>query len=121
LKIEQELGNRSGIASSLHNLGVLAQDQGDYTAARTYYEQSLKIKQELGNRSGIASSLGQLGRLAYLEKDYVTAVRCWVVAQSIFEKLGAPERAIALRDLAGLREELGEEAFNAVLAEALKE
>ena len=31
LEIQKKLGNQSGIASSLHNLGSLAQDQGDWT------------------------------------------------------------------------------------------
>jgi hypothetical protein len=43
-----------------------------------------------------------------------------MAAFGIFKELGAPEREIALRDLSALRQEVGEEKFNAVLAEAEK-
>ncbi|WP_189981432.1 tetratricopeptide repeat protein, partial [Streptomyces capoamus] len=55
LTIKEELGDRSGIASSYHQLGVLAQLRGDYQQAEERYRASLTIKEELGDRSGIAS------------------------------------------------------------------
>ena len=64
LKIDQELGDKSGVSSSLHNLGVLAQDTGEYEEARKLYQQSMKIKQELGDKSGVSGSLQSLGTLA---------------------------------------------------------
>lgn len=37
LALKKQLGHRSGIASSLGNLGNVALSQGDYAAARTYF------------------------------------------------------------------------------------
>ena len=37
LEIRRELGDRSGIAYSLNNLGIVAREQGDYVAARALY------------------------------------------------------------------------------------
>jgi Tfp pilus assembly protein PilF len=37
----------AGIAGSLHNLGVIAQDQGEYAEARRLYQQSLEIFERL--------------------------------------------------------------------------
>ena len=41
------------MANTYHQLGVLAQDRGDYNTTRKLYEQSLHIKEELGDRAGI--------------------------------------------------------------------
>ena len=54
MKIEEELGNRSGIAETLHNLGNVYYQQGNFEEAVKKYSQSMKIEGELGNRSGIA-------------------------------------------------------------------
>ncbi|MGW3411713.1 TIR domain-containing protein, partial [Streptomyces sp. NPDC000888] len=56
LTIREELGDRSGIASSYHQLGIIAQLRGDYEQAEERYRASLTILEELGGRSGIASS-----------------------------------------------------------------
>jgi tetratricopeptide (TPR) repeat protein len=41
-------------AAFRHNLGVLAQDTGDYGQARQFYQESLRIAEELGDRAGVA-------------------------------------------------------------------
>ncbi|MEC4887929.1 MAG: CHAT domain-containing protein, partial [Scytonema sp. PMC 1070.18] len=74
LKIHKEIGNRSGIANSLMNLGNAYSDLGDYRKAIDYHQQSLKIDKEIGNRSGIANSLNNLG-IAYRNLgDYRKAI-----------------------------------------------
>jgi predicted ATPase/DNA-binding SARP family transcriptional activator len=60
-------------AQALDGAGILAWRQGDYAAARTFYEESLAIQRELGNRGGIAWSLNQLGNLVHLQGDYAAA------------------------------------------------
>ncbi len=49
-------------------LGNLACSQGDYAAARKYYQDSLMLSKELGDRSGIAYALGGLGNLAFVTR-----------------------------------------------------
>ena len=92
--------------------------RGDYAEARRLYQESLKIAEELGDKSGIAISVGQLGRIAKLEGDYATAVQLWVVALGIFEELRSPKADIVRGWFARLRDELGEERFEEVLAKA---
>jgi predicted ATPase/class 3 adenylate cyclase len=64
LAIQRRLGDRRGMASSLHNLGNVAMRQGDIASARALYEESLAISRELGDWTGIASSLNDLGNVA---------------------------------------------------------
>ncbi|MFD0813041.1 tetratricopeptide repeat protein [Amycolatopsis umgeniensis] len=88
LTINEELGNRVGIASGYHQLGMIAQLRGDYVEAERRYTDSLTIKEELGNRAGVASSYGQLGILAQARGDYVEAERRYTDSLTINEELG---------------------------------
>ncbi|MEV0360262.1 tetratricopeptide repeat protein [Nocardia sp. NPDC050697] len=88
LTIEEELGNRAGMARSFHQLGILAQDRGDYSEAERRYQQSLTISEELGDRAGMAGGFHQLGRLVQLRGDYSEAERRYQQALTINEELG---------------------------------
>ncbi|MBP0008207.1 tetratricopeptide repeat protein [Roseofilum sp. Belize Diploria] len=70
------LGNayRSGIATSLMNLGGTYYYQGDYERALSFHQQSLEIQQQIGDRSGIATSLMNLGGTYYYQGDYERAL-----------------------------------------------
>jgi len=70
-------------ARALNAVGHMAFDQGDYTAARAFYEESLAIFRKLGDKQGIALSLGNLGNVAYSQGAYATA-------RALFEQ-GLPE------------------------------
>ncbi|MFF7751904.1 tetratricopeptide repeat protein, partial [Streptomyces sp. NPDC007971] len=80
--------NRSGIATSYHQLGIIAQLRGDYQQAEEHYRASLTIKEELGNRSGIASSSHQLGTIAQERGDYQQAEEHYRASLTISEELG---------------------------------
>ncbi|MFB6938951.1 tetratricopeptide repeat protein [Streptomyces chartreusis] len=88
LTILEELGDRSGIATSYHQLGMIAQARGDYQQAEKRYRTSLTIKEELGDRSGIANSYHQLGTIAELRGDYQQAEERYRASLTILEELG---------------------------------
>jgi tetratricopeptide (TPR) repeat protein len=117
LAIAVELGDKSGIASSLHELGMIHQTQGNLGEAQAKYEQSLAAFAELGAKREIASSLGQLGTIHQEQGHYREAVEKYAQALMLFEQLGSPDAQKARIALARLREEMGEEAFTAALAE----
>ena len=60
-------------AKALHTAGNLADTQGDYNAARTYYNESLAIYRELGDRRGAARPLNGLGLVSWGQGDLATA------------------------------------------------
>ncbi|TQK99562.1 Tfp pilus assembly protein PilF [Streptomyces puniciscabiei] len=88
LTIEEELGNRAGIARSYHQLGIIAQERGDYQQAEERYRASLTIKEELGDRAGIARSYHQLGMIAQERGDYQQAEERYRASLTIKEELG---------------------------------
>jgi len=111
LAIDEELGDKSGIAKTLHQLGMIHHVQGNYPEAVKTYEQSLKIAEELGDRSGIARSIGQLGRINEEQKDYKEAMRKYLITLSILKELGSPDAKIAENDLIRIRKKMGEKVF----------
>ncbi|HEX4954344.1 MAG TPA: tetratricopeptide repeat protein [Thermoanaerobaculia bacterium] len=88
LEIEEQLGNRAGMAGSYHQLGTVAQDRGDYDQAIDWYRKSLEIDEQLGNHAGMASSYHQLGNVGYLRGDYDQALDWYRKSLEIFEQLG---------------------------------
>ena len=64
LQLNREVGNRSGIAAALLNLGNNLADRGDPTQATQFYLECKTQYQSLGNRRGIAEALNNLGVLS---------------------------------------------------------
>jgi hypothetical protein len=64
LAIDEALSNRPGMATSYHQLGIVAQDRGDLATAEAWYQKALAILEALADRPGMALTYGQLGRVA---------------------------------------------------------
>ncbi len=88
LKIEEELGDHLGVASSLLNLGNIHYFRGEYEAALARYEESLKIEEKLGNRFGVARSLHQIGMIYQARGEYEAALARYEGSKKIMEELG---------------------------------
>jgi len=84
----QSARNRSLLAGCSRNLGIAAEQQGDYEEARRLYQESLTIEEELGDRLGIALSKHELGVLAQGQGDYREARRLYQESLAIREELG---------------------------------
>ena len=57
-------------AKALNGAGALVEEQGDYKAAQTFYEESLAIWRQLDEQSGVAEALNDLGKIATFQGDY---------------------------------------------------
>lgn len=116
-----QIGDRSGMGSSLNNLGDVAFTQGDYAAARNYLEESLTILKEIGKRSGVRDALEAFATLAARNSGLKQAAMLWAAAEVLREEIGSPLPSNAReqydRDVAGVREALGKEVFSAVWQE----
>nr|MBA2392635.1 CHAT domain-containing protein [Ktedonobacteraceae bacterium] len=80
--------DKSLTGMSLHQMGIIAQDQGDYPEARRLYAQSLAIKEQLGDLNGKANTLHQMGMIAQKQGDYPEARRLYAQSLAIYEQLG---------------------------------
>ena len=61
MKNSEEIGDKSGIATSLNNIGILKSDLGLKLEGLELHEKSLKNSKEIGDKSGIANSLHNMG------------------------------------------------------------
>ena len=75
--------------------GILAAEQGDFEAARAYFEATLELARELEHRPRIASSVTNLATLAMYAGDYEAAVARYEEASVISRELG-DERQLSL-------------------------
>jgi hypothetical protein len=111
LEIAEWLGDQSGRAATLHQLGRMAQNQGKYEEARGLYQQSLKIFERLGEQRGRAEALHQLGVLVYEQGDFENALMYMIQAYLLFDALLSPSRALAQWNITKIRSLIGEETF----------
>lgn len=88
LAIQEEVGNKHGVAICLNNLGLMACEQGDYATARPLLEQSLALDREVGNQAGAAAVLENLGLLASEQRDYALARSYYEEGLAIERELG---------------------------------
>ncbi|WP_319594492.1 tetratricopeptide repeat protein, partial [Streptomyces sp. ID05-04B] len=75
-------------AAYIHQLGIIAQERGDYRQAEERYRASLTILEELGDPAGIAISYHQLGMIAQERGDYEQAEARYRASLTILEELG---------------------------------
>src|SRR5436190_83325 len=81
-------GAKQSVALSLNNLGIVAQDEGDYAAARALHEESLALKREIGDKWGISYSLNNLGIVAAGQGDYTAARALFEESLALKRELG---------------------------------
>jgi len=113
LKTKEDLWDKRGIALTLHQIGNVHYLQGNYEETLEKYKQSMKIKEELGDKRGIISTLGQMGRIYEERREYTLALQAYFTIFSILKSLNSPYAQLAAKDLAKLRNKMGEEEFDA--------
>ncbi|RKX18825.1 MAG: hypothetical protein DRP35_08670 [Candidatus Zixiibacteriota bacterium] len=63
LKINEKLGNKSGVATSYNNLGLIHKDQKNYHKAIDYYTIALKTNKEINDINGMSSCFNNIGNV----------------------------------------------------------
>lgn len=75
-----------GMASTFHQLGILAEMQYDFSTAKEWYQKSLAIYEELGNVQRVAEEYNQLGNIAQWQNDLFAAEDLYKKELAIYEK-----------------------------------
>ncbi len=88
LKIQKEIGNKSGMARTLINIGREYHDQGICSTALQYYEKSLLIYTELNDKVGIAFANYSMGMTLNTQGDIKKALDCFQISLKLSEELG---------------------------------
>jgi transcriptional regulator with XRE-family HTH domain/tetratricopeptide (TPR) repeat protein len=105
----RHLGDRSGQARALNNLGYLRRLTGDYPAGVQVLEEALGIYRDLGDRLGQAGALLYLGAVRRAMGDYPAGAQMLEEALSIYRDLGdAGGQATAFNEIGTLRRASGD-------------
>jgi DNA-binding CsgD family transcriptional regulator len=72
----------------LHNLGAVAQEQGDLAEARRHFEDSVAMRRALGDIAGLALSLAKLGEVISAMGEAQTAHRLLCESLTLQRDLG---------------------------------
>ena len=88
LKIQEELGDKAGMASPLGNIGNIHFNKGEYDIALEYYDRSLKIEEEIGEMYGMGRTLHNIGFVHNYKGEYNTALEYYERSLKIEEELG---------------------------------
>ena len=91
----ERAGDRRGLAETLNNLGVQAQEAGQLDEAWNYGRQALQLKVELGHVAGAAATLFNLSEIAEARPDLKLAARLSAASETLFDKAGSPHTTIA--------------------------
>jgi tetratricopeptide (TPR) repeat protein len=87
LELYEELGDRTGVAKAVHNLGTLCWTLGDYPAATGYYERALDLAPQVEGPSGVAMTVDNIGLLHARQGRYAEARECHGLALDIHRRL----------------------------------
>src|SRR5690348_9955309 len=60
LTLSRSRGDAMGIANALHGLALVARSTGDFSSARTMYEEARGIHERMGDRWGLSYTLRYL-------------------------------------------------------------
>jgi tetratricopeptide (TPR) repeat protein len=94
----REVGDRSGEATTLNNIGSVHNDWGQYDQALSYCEQALVIRREVGDRSGEGTTLNNIGSIYRKWGQYDQALSYYLQAKAIFGLLGMAEQEEAISE-----------------------
>ncbi|HXB38906.1 MAG TPA: tetratricopeptide repeat protein [Bacteroidia bacterium] len=107
-KIQQEINNKVGMATSLSNFGKIYYDQGDIPKALEYTHKALKIQEEINDRKGEAYSLNNIGFIYKTQGDAEKALEYCTKSLKIQEEINNRGGiAIQLNNLGYMNEYLG--------------
>ncbi len=97
VQIWRALGDTRSLIDTLHSLGIVLYNHGDYVQARALYEESLGLDQEAGDRK---TALHNLGLIVYEQGEFTFAGALWEEAMALEHALGDTRRvALMLANL----------------------
>ena len=88
LELRRDLGDRSGIATSLAMLGMVATGEGNLKASEALFEESLALRRELGDKWGTIISLLNLGTVVLNQGDPAKATSLFEECLALYDELG---------------------------------
>ncbi len=101
-RLDEELGDRNGMAEAANALGRLRSMQARYDEARAYHMRSFELWNEIGDQLGIAIALNNVGHMYLAVSDHLTALDYYQRSLDGLERLGDRRRSATVLDNMGV-------------------
>jgi serine phosphatase RsbU (regulator of sigma subunit)/Tfp pilus assembly protein PilF len=88
LKLNEEIGNKDGVASALSNLAGDYTNEGKFAKAQEYNFRSLKMAEERGNKNKICNVSNNIAETYQRQKDFKKALEYAEKALSLGKEIG---------------------------------
>jgi predicted ATPase/transcriptional regulator with XRE-family HTH domain/Tfp pilus assembly protein PilF len=88
LALNRQIGDGSGTARSLNNLGIVYMDQGELERAALLFEESLVLRRRANDNWGIAATVSNFGLLELYRSNYERAVQLFEESLAVRKELG---------------------------------
>ncbi len=85
LELREELGIKSDLSETSHNLGTLYYDIGEYKLAQQYFDRSLRLSEEINDSVNAAITRNYIGMIAIKNKEYDKALHSFEGTLSAFK------------------------------------
>jgi tetratricopeptide (TPR) repeat protein/DNA-binding PadR family transcriptional regulator len=106
VELREAAGDRSGVASSLNNLGGMYLRAGELAAAREAFQQCLALNEAMGDAYGTLKVRNNLGKVHQSRDEPDRAIECYERVTDEARRLGARQTlANALANAAGVHQE----------------
>lgn len=87
LQIQKEVGDNSGLATTLNNMANTFSYQGNISKALEYYFESLKIRESLNDKEGMAGAYNNLATSYMVQKDSAKSLEYLQKSINILEEI----------------------------------
>jgi len=108
-QIAEQIGDKAGIAETLHNIGNIQYAQADYAQALEDYQRSLTLREALGDKAGIVRSLNNIGNIHNAQGNYAQALEHYQRSLALSEAIGSNGgiRAVLMHNIGRVHEQQG--------------
>ncbi|PWT83162.1 MAG: hypothetical protein C5B58_06975 [Acidobacteria bacterium] len=108
-RIYSAVGNRSGQAQTLHDIGTTLFLLGDLAGAQATLEQAASIRREIGEKYGLSRSVNNLGNVRQMQGDLEAARELFAEALRLSREVANKNTtAASLSNLGSVMEQEGE-------------
>jgi CHAT domain-containing protein len=109
LSLRRAVGDRSGEATTLNNIGLVYNGFGDKIKALEFYSQALSLRRAVGDRGGEATTLNNIGRVYDVLGEKPKALELYNQALVLYRALGdRGGEAGTLNNVGGVYDALGD-------------
>lgn len=89
----ESLGDRTGLAWQLGNVGSVHRDKEEHQAALENYSKALAIFEEQDESLGMADQYSNIGYIHARKRERETALKWFQKAKALYESLGQERKA----------------------------